>query len=120
MSDTVPPETMAAAAFLGKLVTDNGYLAPRLLDPTRYAAIRPLMFTFAIIEGRVGDEYGYENQWCYHDMGAALAALDAWDGKGEPTGWHRAPLTGRRVSAGSGTVDQDGEPVPAGMEYVRL
>lgn len=41
---------------------------------------------------------GYEDRWCYHSYVDAKRALDEWDGKGEPKGWHRHPATGRRVN----------------------
>lgn len=65
----------------------------------RYAAIYPLMFTHAIIVGKVGDRTGYDDRWCYEQDGSALAALVRWHldrFEGEPDGWHRNPKTGRR------------------------
>jgi hypothetical protein len=56
--------------------------------------IAPLVFTHAIVSGI--DQCGYNDRWCYHSYAAAKAALDAWDGTGEPSGWHRNPRTGRR------------------------
>ena len=38
--------------------------------------------------------YRFEDRWCYHSYDAAKAALDAWDGEGKPTGWHRDPASG--------------------------
>lgn len=35
------------------------------------------------------------DEWCYETSAAALNALDAWDGEGEPEGWNRHPATGR-------------------------
>jgi hypothetical protein len=46
------------------------------------------------------DRYGNGGCWCYPDYASALAALDAWDGEGEPLGWHRHPDTGRRRENG--------------------
>lgn len=91
--------------YLNWLETDCGYKAVRLLPDGRWAAISPLMFTAAIIVGRVGDLTGYDDRWCYHDVASARSALDAWVGQGEPEGWHRHPATGRRViSDGSEAV----------------
>lgn len=42
----------------------------------------------------------YEDVWCYPSVPAAIAAMEAWDGEGEPTGWHRHPATGRRRPEG--------------------
>lgn len=84
------------AAFFTFLIRDCGYLEPRELGDGRYAAILPLLFTHAIITGRMGDVLGYSDRWCYAGFEKARAALDAWDGAGEPEGWHRHPDTGRR------------------------
>jgi hypothetical protein len=53
------------------------------------------MFTYAILAEV--ERYGYGRRWCYHNYEKAKAAFDAWDGVGEPSGWHRDPVTGRRV-----------------------
>lgn len=74
----------------------NGYTDPKPLGNGRYACIRPLVFTHAIITGRIGDTSSYDDRWCYNGYEAAKAALDAWDGTGEPEGWHRHPGSGRR------------------------
>lgn len=62
-------------------------------------------YTWAILSGL--HNYGYEGRWCYHDYAKAKAAYDAWDGRGEPGGWHRHPDSGRRR--------EDGDPA---TEYV--
>lgn len=101
--------TVDAIAFLIWLTDDCGYLGVRPLTPGRYAAILPLMFTAAIITGRIGDAMSYDDRWCYHSLQAATSALEAWDGTGEPSGWHRHPMTGRRRPEGD-----------AEQEYVAL
>lgn len=63
------------------------------------------MFTWAILAGM--NNWGYEDRWCYPDRDKALAAYAAWDGCGEPGGWHRHPDSGRRR--------EDGDPA---TEYV--
>lgn len=73
----------------------EGYLHVRELPEAGICGIMPMMFTHALIAGM--NRYGYEDRWCYRSEAAALAALDAWDGSGEPAGWHRHPDTGRRV-----------------------
>jgi len=57
-------------------------------------AIAPFLFTHAIISGVCRS--GHEDRWCYHTYEKAKAALDAWDGTGEPREWHRHPSTDRR------------------------
>jgi hypothetical protein len=100
-ADTLDPELI----FLDTLTKENGYLGARPIPRTwqgkpMYACVMPLAFTAAIIAGRMGDFSSYEDRWCYHSIGDALAALLAWDGHGEPTGWHRHPGTGRRRPEG--------------------
>lgn len=106
------------AGYFEWLVT-CGYGMPRPLGGGRYATIARFTFTCAIITGRIGDMTGYENRWCYHDQRSAQAALDAWDGTGEPAGWHKHPATGRRRCETFGEYDADGNEVPIGALYVR-
>lgn len=86
------------ALWLDGFAQINGYKNPKplLARPGHYACIWPLMFTHAIIVGKMGDDDEYEDRWCYHTYADAKAALDAWNGEGEPEGWHRHPPTGRR------------------------
>lgn len=72
----------------------NGYLHIRKMPDGEYAALYKFMFTWAIIHEL--DYAGYGNRWCYHSYDDALKAFNAWDGTGEPTGWHRHPGSGRR------------------------
>lgn len=83
--------------FIVYLTCECLYKDVRTISPTHYAAIYPLMYTHSIIVGRVGDRMGYDNRWCYQTYEKAKAALEAWDGTAEPTGWHRHPDSGRRV-----------------------
>jgi hypothetical protein len=62
----------------------------------RRIAVIPLMYTAAVIIGRPHQATWYDDRWCYTSATAALAAAQAWDGTGEPDGWHRHPPTGRR------------------------
>jgi hypothetical protein len=87
-----------SALYLTWLKTECGYLDLRPIDNAQWVGIVPLMYTHAIIIGRLGDMTGYENRWCYESYDNAKAALDAWDGRGEPQGWHRHPISGRRRS----------------------
>ena len=89
-------ENTAELVWLAQMADRNRYTEPRHLGDGRYAAIMHLMFTAAIITGRIGDEQTYEDRWCYHSSDDACKALAVWDGKGEPDGWHRHPSTGRR------------------------
>jgi hypothetical protein len=67
----------------------------------RRIAVMPLLFTAAVIIGpRHNVLNPYDDRWCYHSIEAALAAVWAWDGTGEPDGWHRHPDSGRRRPGG--------------------
>lgn len=95
------PSYFTDLTFLQWLKEECGYRDPRPIPGNRYAAIQPLMFTHAIIIGELGDMYSAGDRWCYHDYAAAKAALDAWDGTGEPSCWHRHPRSGRRRTDGN-------------------
>jgi len=86
------------AAWLGWFCRENGYLEPKPLveRPGHWACIMPLIYTHAIIVGRFGEPDRYDDRWCYHGREAAAAALEKWNGAGEPEGWHRHPASGRR------------------------
>lgn len=70
------------------------------LDPDRYIAVVPFLFTYGVVWGWIrGQGYSYEDRWCYHGLGTAIAAATVWaltEGQGEPDGWHRHPTSGRR------------------------
>ena len=65
--------------------------------PGWYKALHPLLYHHMMIIGRIDDQIGYEDRWCFADFECALEAFNAWDGtKGtEPDGWHKHPLSGR-------------------------
>jgi hypothetical protein len=90
----------SAEDFLRYLREDCQYpWVQPLPDGWRYVALYPLMFTTAIIVGRLHDRIGYDRRWCYEDSRSALAAAQDWiaaGAEGEPTGWHREPSSGRR------------------------
>lgn len=67
---------------------------PKVLGEHGVVGLHPLLFTCAILSELT--PWGYGDRWCYHTYEAAKAAYDAWDGTGEPTGWHRHPKSGRR------------------------
>lgn len=46
------------------------------------------------------DDWNLE-RWCFHDHDAAWRAVLGWNGKGDPEGWYRHPMTGRRRPDGT-------------------
>jgi len=85
------------------------YIYSRSYDTGVWAAVAEMTFG----KGRIviGDlvliSGGCERVFCYDSIEVAVAALKAWDGNGEPSGWSRDPMTGRRRP--------DGDPL---REYV--
>lgn len=43
---------------------------------------------------------GMQDAYCYESVPVAMLALHAWDGTGEPNGWHRHVQSGRRRPGG--------------------
>lgn len=109
MIQMTDPETMADLRYLQWLKDDCGYRNIKLLPDGRWGATNQFLFTCAILVGQMRDAYGYADRWCYASEAKAREALEAWDGTGEPTGWHRHPDSGRRRP--------DGDPA---QEYVNL
>lgn len=69
----------------------------RRLDEDRYVGVIPFLFTWGVVVGRLGDvNHFYDDRWCYDDLNTAVLAATVWEGKGEPTGWHRHLGSGRR------------------------
>lgn len=68
------------ARFLEYLETDCSYLDVRSLGDGRYSAIMPLLFTHAIIVGRIGDRVGYSDRWCGDYVATAKAAASLFRG----------------------------------------
>jgi hypothetical protein len=108
----------ADLAFLHWL-TEMGFLHPRPIPGGRWAAVQPKLYTHSISIGRIGDESGIDDCWCYPTRAEAEAALEAWDGTGEPEGWMRNPTRGRRRALTEGEYDEDDRPVPLGAIYRR-
>lgn len=82
------------------LEVDCNYNNVHFVDRKTYACIMPLIYTAAIITGDISEDADMTNRWCYHSATDAVIALLKWKElgfKGEPTGWHRHPGSGRRV-----------------------
>lgn len=118
MSDTT--ELPSDLLFLQSLIDECDIKHPKPLPGGRLAGVHRKMFTHALLVGRMGDAQTYDEHWCYENEAAARTALDAWDGSGEPAGWVRHPMTGRRVSRSPDERDEKGHAVGAvGVLYVR-
>lgn len=101
-SGALTDELAGALSFLAWLEQQNYLFAKQLPGrPGYWAAIQPLMFHYSIQGGHMFDKWNVALRWCYTDDFAAVKkAFDAWDGTGEPEGWHRHPGTGRRRTDG--------------------
>lgn len=66
----------------------------KILPDGTVCGLHRFIYTWGLMIGL--DLYGYADRYCYASLEAAQAALKAWNGDGEPTGWHRHPDTGRR------------------------
>lgn len=97
--DERDPRIMSDLAHLMRM-KELGYEHVRPISGGRWAGLMRFMFTYAIIVGQMGDESTYDDRWCYETYAAALMALETWDGEGEPEGWHRHPISGRRRKGG--------------------
>jgi hypothetical protein len=113
-------ELTAEQDFVRFLHEDCGLRLIRRLPDGRFAALREFAYTVAVVVVNNGDRVGEADRWCYHHVVAAALALEAWDGTGEPAGWHRHPASGRRVSEDPDEIDDDGNRVGAvGVVYER-
>lgn len=72
-----------------------GLLETKRCENGRLVGIMPFLFTWAIVADLT--DVGYEDRWCYKSLQDARSALKEWNGDGEPEGWHRHPLSGRRI-----------------------
>jgi hypothetical protein len=100
MSDKT--DTSATAEFFAWLASPDGGRCREMkeIGEGLYAAIKPMLFHWTLKVGEIGNTVTYLDRWCYADQAKAEAAIRAWDGSGEPTGWHRHPYTGRRRDNG--------------------
>jgi len=81
----------------------RGEIATRTLPDGRVLDVSPLGWGYALLGIIRVEDLGlgiYSDVWQYQSRDAALVALAAWDGEGEPEGWYRHPATGRRRPGG--------------------
>lgn len=74
-------------------------LAKRTFPDGRIGMVLPITFGRARLG--IGDEYGFDDVWCFDTPERAIRALVEWDGEGEPEGWIRHPMSGRRRPNGN-------------------
>lgn len=97
----------------------NGYGPPKVFDDGRWAAVQRRMYNATLIVAEIGDKTSYLDHWCYDSPLAAAAALQVWDGQGEPIGWFRHAASGRRVSRSPDELDAHLRPIGAvGVTYI--
>jgi len=100
------PWDLLKPAFTGQPEVDDlqrmGYVKPYRTfahgDGFRVCAIMPMAAIDVLCVGI--NPWGHADSFYYRAGGTAAAALEAWDGQGEPAGWWRNPSTGRRRTNG--------------------
>lgn len=100
---------MTEEQFIKEYLPSQGISSAVRIGNGRWAGIKKFMFTCAIVVGDIGDDQAYSDRWCYglgednQRVMIALCALLEWavlNFEGEPTGWHRHPMSGRRREHG--------------------
>jgi hypothetical protein len=76
------------------------YHQVKIMPDGRLCGIHRLLFHWTL-HVDIG-EFGYTDRYCYDTLARARAALDQWDGIGDPDGWHRHQNTGRRRDLATG------------------
>ena len=76
------------------------YVAMKRMADGRLCGVHRLLYHWTLHVGI--HELGYEDRYCYATKEGAISALEAWDGTGDPIGWHRHPATNRRRDVQSG------------------
>lgn len=64
--------------------TELGYNNVRLLPTGQLAGLHSFMFTVGVVVGL--SQLGYKVRYCYASAVEALAALNEWNGSGDPPG----------------------------------
>lgn len=100
--DELPPEILALDPEIRA-----AYHFMRLLPDGRIVGVHRLMFHWTLHYGL--DWAGYEGRYCYMTFEGAVAAAEAWDGTGDPGGWHKHPPTKRRRDPETGETWHESE-----------
>jgi hypothetical protein len=69
--------------------TRPGALGVRVLDDGRQLTLYPMLFGNTRLCLGWPSFGTYDAGWCYHDTAASLAALQTWDGDGDPPGYFK-------------------------------
>jgi hypothetical protein len=77
----------------------QGYAYARVLLDGRLVCVEPL-FAHQALLALTTPGLALQDGWIYASLEEALAAARAWDGREEPSGWHRHPRSGRRRPRG--------------------
>jgi hypothetical protein len=84
------------------------YALVRRLPDGRLCGVKRLLFHWTI---HVGITFtGHDERYCYATFAGAASALEAWDGEGEPDGWHKHPSSGRRRDPATGETWDEHDP----------
>ena len=75
---------MSERAELVAYLNTQGYTHCILLTTGELAGIMPMLYTTGLFVGLT--EAGWRTRFCYEHRNDAIAALDAWDGHGDPPG----------------------------------
>ena len=78
----------------------KGYSALKVLPDGRLVGVMKLLYHYSLHVGI--DEGGYSERYCYKDAAGCVLAMMAWDGEGDPLGWHKHPESGRRRNLETG------------------
>lgn len=84
-------------------LNERGALATKTLPDGRIVDVSPLGWGYALLGVIRVEDLGlgiYSDVWQYQSRSDAVAALEAWDGEGEPPGWYRHIGSGRRRPGG--------------------
>jgi hypothetical protein len=83
----------------------------RVLPDGRTLHLLRYLYNWRVAISAPGDDFGYEDEWCYKDPVVAATMWADWDGSGDdgPPGWNKHPLTGRWRGDGTpaSEVDRD-------------
>lgn len=78
----------------------EGYTLMKQLPDGRVCGVHRLMYHWTMHVNI--DDIGWNDKYCFATRELAEKALLEWTGEGDPTGWHRHLMTGRRRNIATG------------------